>query len=93
MRKAETISEAVILNQIVAPADPDLSVEAARGLLGFKFDRRTTAAIRRLLEKNNRGTITAADRVALEKYLRVGQFLDLVHAKARLSLQAQGRSS
>jgi hypothetical protein len=43
--------------------------------------------MRRLVQKNNRGTITAGERVALEKYLRVGQFLDLVHAKARLSLR------
>jgi hypothetical protein len=56
-------------------------------LLELKFRAAATRRVRRLLEKNNRGTITAQERVMLEKYLRVGQFLDLLHAKAKLSLQ------
>ena len=87
MTKAQTITESLILEQIIAPAEPNLANGAARGLLGFKFNRGTTQMIRKLLQKNNRGTITTDERLALEKYLRVGQFLDLVHAKARLSLQ------
>lgn len=89
MKTATTPSEADILAQIVAPGVATLSTGIAREFLNFKFDRKTTQKIRRLLAKNNRGTITAEERVALDKYLRVGQFLDLVHAKARLSLQAR----
>jgi hypothetical protein len=43
--------------------------------------------MRGLLQKNNRGTITGEERVVLERYLRVGRFLDLLQAKARVSLQ------
>jgi hypothetical protein len=43
--------------------------------------------MRLLLRKNNRGAITAGERVALERYLRVGRFLNLLQAKARLSLR------
>jgi hypothetical protein len=39
---------------------------------------------------DNHGTISASERLTLDKYLRVGQFLDLVHAKARLSLHDAG---
>ncbi len=93
MRREATITEAAILERVVAPKVPGLSEEAARGLLSFKFDRGTTQKIRTLLQKNNRGTITAEDRLTLENYLRVGQFLDLVHAKARLSLRKNGSPS
>ena len=79
-------TEADILEQLVAPAEADLPADLARALLRFKFDAPTTRKIRRLLRQNNSGTITGEDRVLLEKYLRVGQMLDLVHAKARLSL-------
>jgi len=46
-----------------------------------------TRRIQELLEKNNGGTIEPSERAELDKYLRVGQFLDLIQAKARLSLQ------
>lgn len=93
MSKNPTISEAAILEKVVAPKAAGFSRELARQLLAFKFDRDTTKEIRRLLQANNRGTISASDRLSLEKYLRVGQFLDLVHAKARLSLNENGKVS
>jgi hypothetical protein len=93
MMPKDATTEAAILEKVVAPFVPDLSPEAARGLLSFKFDHNTVRQIRSLLQKNNRGTITTEDRLTLENYLRVGQFLDLVHAKARLSLQKNGSSS
>jgi hypothetical protein len=82
--KAST--EADILQEIVAPTEADLPPDSARALLRFKFPAATSRTIRRLLRENNRGTIVAADRVLLERYLRVGQMVDLLHAKARLSL-------
>jgi hypothetical protein len=88
-QKDLTITEAAILEKIVAPHSA-FSPDVARELLAFKFDRDATALMRRLLQQNNRGTISAQDRLTLEKYLRVGQFLDLLHAKARLSLRKNG---
>ncbi|EDX74593.1 hypothetical protein MC7420_6071 [Coleofasciculus chthonoplastes PCC 7420] len=40
-----------------------------------------------LAEKNNRGLLSETERQDMEKYLRVGNFLNLLHAKARQSLQ------
>jgi hypothetical protein len=88
MATSSTVSEADILEKVVAPTAASLSPDTARELLKFRFDRQTTADIRRLLQKNNRGKITAQERVLLEKYLRVGQLLDLLHAKARVVLHA-----
>jgi hypothetical protein len=79
-------TEADILEEVIAPERANLSPEAARSLLKLTFDRPTKSYIRELLQRNNRGTITADDRIALEKYLRVGQLIDLLHAKAKLSL-------
>ena len=92
MASTSSITEADILTKIVHPKKGNLSAEAARSFLDLRFDAATTKAIRQLLEKNNRGTISAAERLALEKYLRVGQLLDLLHAKAKLSLQRSGDS-
>jgi hypothetical protein len=87
MSKITTITEADILAEIIDPDHAGLNSEAARSFLDFKFSKEANKRIRQLLRKNNRGAITAAERAALEKYLRVGQFLDLLQAKARLSLQ------
>lgn len=90
---ASTISEADILAKVVRPAKAGLSPEVARSLLDLKFDGATVKRIRRLLQKNNSGTIAARERILLEKYLRVGQFLDLLHAKAKLSLEQAASSA
>jgi hypothetical protein len=87
MATNSTITEAEILEEVVAPQEARLSPEAAQAFLALKFGRATSHRIRQLLSKNNRGTITAEERIDLEKYLRVGQLLDLLHAKARLALQ------
>lgn len=86
MAIATVKTEAEILERVVSPGVPDLTPEAARSLLDFKFDEATTKRIRLLLQKNNRGTISVNERTTLQSFLRVGQFLDLIHAKARLSL-------
>ena len=80
------LTEADILTDLIVPDEPSFTAEAARALLQLRFDTQTTRRIRALLQKNNRGTITVAERLALEKYLRVGTLVDLLQAKARLSL-------
>jgi hypothetical protein len=87
MPNSSIITDADILEELVTPDLSNLSPEAARSLLSFKFTKQAMQRIRQLLRKNNQGTITAAERLTLERFLRVGQFLDLVQAKARLSLQ------
>ena len=92
MIRNTAITESEILESIIAAKDATFSPEAAEALLKLKFRPRETNRIRSLLRKNNAGTIDAEGRIALEKYLRVGQFLDLLHAKARLTLTKRARS-
>ena len=82
------LTEADILAEVVAPDQPTLPKEFARAVLSVRFNDSATETIRELLQKNNAGTITTEEKADLEKYMRVGQFLDLMQAKARQSLKA-----
>jgi hypothetical protein len=90
MAATSKLTENDILERVIRPDVADLHPEAAQSFLELKFDRESTKHIRELLRKNNRGKISAEERVALDKYLRVGQFLDLMRAKAKLSIQRSG---
>lgn len=89
VKQSRSITEAEILSQVVGPSRRELSDEAAKSILSLKFSKTATNRIRSLLRANNRGAISSAERVELEKYLRVGQLLDLLHAKARLTLETR----
>ncbi len=84
------ITEADILAQVVAPDEPGLPAESARAILDLHFDQTALRRMEVLAEKNNQGVLTVAEREEMGKYLRVGNFLDLMQAKARLSLQSTG---
>ena len=84
MAEATTITEADILTEVVGHDDPTLRAEAARSLLDLRFSERATLRMRELLDRNNKGTITATEAAELEKYQRVGLLLDLLQAKARV---------
>jgi hypothetical protein len=81
------LTEAEIFEEVIAPDQGGLSPEAARVLLRLGFKDSAKARISELLRQNNGGDLSAGDRAELEKYLQVGQFLDLLQAKARLSLR------
>jgi hypothetical protein len=84
---SEIITEADILSAVVAANQGDLPTEAARSLLGLHFRHDAVSRMNELAERNRCGELTEAERSELEKYLRVGTFLNLVQAKARLSLE------
>lgn len=87
-----SISEADILKELIAPDVPELPAEAARSILTLRFSDSAQERVRHLLDLNNAGTITSDEEDELQKYLRVGQFLDLFQAKARASLVESHRS-
>lgn len=79
-------TESEILEQVIDPGSSGLSPEAAQALLRFRFNTVASARINELAEKNRRGTIQPAELALLERYQRVGDFLNLIHAKARCAL-------
>jgi hypothetical protein len=86
MAAASPITESDILERVVSSSRGPTSVQAARSLLELQFPSEDIKKVRTLLRKNNAGIITAPERLTLENYLRVGQLLDLLHAKAKLFL-------
>jgi hypothetical protein len=83
---SETVSEADILDQLVTDGQPGFSAEAARALLSLRFSPEAVRRMNELAEKNRQGTLSEAERATLDTVLRVGQFLNVVQAKARLCL-------
>jgi hypothetical protein len=79
-------TESEILEQVIQSDTAGLSPEAARALLGFRFNPAAVARMNELAEKNREGTIAPSERALLERYVRVGNFLNLIHAKARCAL-------
>jgi hypothetical protein len=88
-----TITEADILAHVVAPHQPGLPPESARAILELKFDQSALERMNDLAEKNRAGALSEVERGEMEKYLRVGQFLNLLQAKARVSLRGMSSSS
>ena len=72
---------------VIACDRGDFPPEVARSVLEWRFTDRAVDRMNALAERNNKGTISDAERAELEKYLRVGSFINLVQAKARLSLE------
>jgi hypothetical protein len=88
-----TITEADILDHVVSPDQPGLPPESARAILELKFDQTARERMKDLAEKNRAGALSEAERMELEKYLRVGQFLNLLQAKARVSLRGMSSTA
>jgi hypothetical protein len=79
-------SESEILEQVIEPGCAGMSREAAQALLRFQFNTAAVARMNELAEKNRNGSMAPAERALLERYVRVGNFLNLIHAKARCVL-------
>lgn len=90
MGEITTITESEILADVIAPDQGDLAAEVAQSVLRWKFTDRAIAHMNDLADRNNKGTITAQERQDLEKYLRVGNLVNILQAKARLSLKSAG---
>jgi hypothetical protein len=93
MKNASAITgeEAVILKRLLKP-DAKLAPAAARAFLQLDFEESDRARIHELAKKNQDDELTPAEEIELQSYLKVGLFLDLIHARARRSLQASAPS-
>ena len=80
------ITEAQILGQVIAPDQATLPEASAQSILDLRFNQQAIDRMNELAEKNRRNQLSESERAELEKYQRVGNFLNLVQVKARLSL-------
>jgi hypothetical protein len=79
-------TESEILEQVIAPDTGGISPDVAQALLRFQFNTAAVARMNELAAKNRLGAIAPSERALLERYVRVGNFLNLIHAKARCAL-------
>lgn len=93
MATTSPITATEILDEVVQSVEPSFAPEFARLLLRLRLSDAAQQRIRELLQRNNAGTLDAAEKAALDNYLLVGQFVDLLQAKARVSLRGGATSS
>lgn len=89
MAASGPITATEILGEVVEPNDPTFERDFAQMLLKLRLKDGAQERIRELLRRNNAGELDAGEKASLEKYLLVGQLLDLLQAKARASLAAE----
>jgi hypothetical protein len=82
----KTVADSDIFARMVA-AEQDMPVGVARSVLSWQFPPADRRRIARLQGKNNDGTISPAEREELERFVRVGQFVSVIQAQARLALE------
>lgn len=87
MSTISTTSELDILADAISPDLGNMSAEAAQSVLSWKFSDRAISQMRTLLDRNNKGELTPSEQEELEQYRRIGMLIDLVQAKARISLK------
>ncbi len=76
-----------VFTDVVLPAEPAFTKEFAEQVLAIKLTPEATERMRELLLRNNAGTLQAGERELLDRYLVVGQVIDLLQAKASLFLK------
>ena len=83
MSKASTaVTEGEILSHALETIDQTHWNQLAHLFNELKLPERDLDRVDQLLKKNSLGAITDPERAELEKYLRVGNFLDLMKARA-----------
>jgi hypothetical protein len=75
-------TEIDILAQAIETLDSPESAQIIKAMGSLRLPVSALDHVDHLLEKNRSGSITPEERAELEKYLRVGNFLDLMRAWA-----------
>ncbi len=91
MSSTAVLGDIEILSDVMNYGTPDFDTDAARAVLRLSFSESQKSQMLELADKNNRGQLSPAEHEQMESYRRVGNFLSLLHARARLSLQHAGQ--
>jgi hypothetical protein len=78
-----------VLQTAFIPDEAKLTIPLARALRRLRFTEAQSQEIDRLLTRNNRGTITPKQKERLEGYVRAGELMGILRAKAELRLRQQ----
>jgi hypothetical protein len=86
-------SDSTILERVIRPEQGEFSAALARHVLAFDFPPSDHARYEVLSAKASEGTLNEQERTELEEYLDVNDFLTVMKAKARVSLQHEDRAA
>jgi len=84
--------EKVLLNEHLIPDVESLSPAAAKALLTIKIKKEDIKRFNDLTVLAKRGTLTEPQQEELGEFLRFGDFISLLHSKARLALKRASES-
>ena len=82
---------ATVLSRALETSSRDVPPEAARFLLGLSICEEDRERMLKLLTKQQRGKITAAEREDLESYVEADNVLSILRAQALLALKRAGQ--
>ena len=80
------LPESAIIERLV------LSPEKAEAIVSLAFSPEDEQRLRELMDRNNQGSLTDAERAEMEGFRRVGALLGILQSQARLAL-AKSRAS
>lgn len=83
-------NEISILERVVAPDAPDLTVFQAEAVMNLKFAGPDIERMNALAAKSRDGNLTESEREELTVYAHLGDLIALMKSKARLSLDLAG---
>ena len=78
---------AAIWSRLIRPDEGDMAPEAARFFLRLSFGPQDLQRMHDLAARHQDGTLSSAEQEELRSYRQVGLQVDLLRAKARLSLR------
>ena len=81
-------TEAAMLSRVIGNDEGHWPREAAELILQFSFPEADRARMNVLAAKARAGGLDPEEQRELDGYMRVGRFLELIKAKARLSVAA-----
>ena len=90
MSTATLSREGTILRRVFRPERGDLPAAAAQWLLQVDLAPEDRSRVAVLMDRAREGDLTAAEDAELEDYGDVGRMLELLKAKARVTLQQAG---
>ncbi len=86
----EITTECDILSRVIDSEDAEMSLDAARAILQWRFPPPDVNRMQELADRSTEGELSDEEHRQLESYVRVGQFLAILQAKARLAMMSHG---
>jgi hypothetical protein len=87
---AKVFDGLAVWSGIINADEPDMPVDEAKAILRWQFKQEDKDRIEELLDRNNEGELEDFEIDILDEYLKIGEVVGMLHAKARLSLKRQG---